>query len=310
MKYIFSAFFTLGASIFIAGLTLLFAISIPALSLALLAVGGALLVSLGIAAIYQRATKPAPEPKPLSLIDAAPEPKPLSLIDAAKAAGVLNEQLQNNPPEFTEEGEITLTAAHHELLKRLNEIDLAGLGEEVDNLIKQTSKIYPCEILRDVKKAYPLGAVGGGAARSQAETARDGAFKTQYENSNGIMRLICLVSECRANYAGLFNHVDDLANTQGYSDLIKFIRLGNALVFLVELEKAIKAAKEKYEEIVKLPIFFAPKPIKQSKDNDYYSVTGDVLFLHEAKKSRQLKGLSQAAEMAEPEIGVYSENVR
>jgi spore coat polysaccharide biosynthesis predicted glycosyltransferase SpsG len=229
--------------------------------------------------------------------------EPLSLKEKAIAVGLLDSKCLPNFPTLIDETLYTLPAEIKNIKEEILNTDVLTIGEEVNKQIDKASKIHPCKVLSNVKNTYALGAAGGVATRAQKETQRDEAFTAKYKNSPGIEGWVSQVLSCRAKFAGLYNHIDDLKNTEGYIDLIIFNRLAIAVAYLIEVQEALKLAKEKYMPALNYTVKEAPitESHKKIKDNDYHTTAGAVAFFGQSsKKASKAEGIAEILHLVPP----------
>lgn len=226
MKLIAGGTITLSTLALAAGLTLFFLSLMPVLALGLMIVAGglftALVLIISIKAIIDR-NRP--------------------ILEKAIAARVVDE---DGIPivKVIDEKDVKLSGEQIALLADIKNLPLRKLHAAVDEEIDTAKKIQPCDVMNNLKIAYPLGAQNGVATRALDETVADEAFNQKWSKSLGVNGYVCQVAKVWALFTCVYNHIDDLKNTKGYSDYTLLCRMANVIGYLVLLKAEIKRAQE------------------------------------------------------------------
>lgn len=281
-----SGIITLATLVLAAGLTLFFLSAMPMLALCLMIGAGWLFALLGLTLLAR------------AMID-----RNRSLLDKGVAAGIVD---TNGIPvvELQEETAVIFTPAHQVVLDAILSFDISPIAERLNAIVDTAKKLHPCDILDNLKVAYPLGAADGVATRALDETVADEAYNKKYGKSLGVNGYVCQVAKVWAVYACVYNHIDDLRNAKDYPAIRKITRMSMAIGYLEELKKELERERELRPKISveaweALKLKTTPAIIKRPKQEQYFDYDEPQLTRwateQSPKKVQQAEGLAEAA---------------
>lgn len=285
MKLIAGSTITLSTLALAAGLTLFLLSLMPMLALGLMIGAGGLFAALVSIAIAK------------AIIDYYTRP----VLAKGIAAGMVD---KDGIPivELQEETAVTFTPAHQVVLDAILSFDISPIAERVNAIVETAKKIHPCDILDNLKVAYPLGAADGVAVRALDETVADEAYNKKYGKSLGVNGYVCQVAKVWAVYACVYNHIDDLRNAQNYPAIRKITRMAMAIGYLEELKKELERERELRPKISveaweALKLKTTPAIIKRPKQEQYFDYDEPQLtsWASMTKKEQQAEGIAEAA---------------
>lgn len=228
--------------------------------------------------------------------------QPVTLKEKGMTAGLINRHGSPIPPALIDEDDFHLTQEQIELGEELKEkTHLENPGQKADKLIALAAKIHPCEVIENVKKSYAMGSVNGSACRSQEDLVKDEAFSRDYQGKKTIQGWTAEVLNCRAKYAAAFNHCDDLNNTEGLHDLLKFNRIASAIGYYLELEEALKNAKERF--IYAINTIAEGVKYRVAVDKDLVTSSGNILFFSQGQKIKTNDKKPVIKDISHPKAG-------
>lgn len=201
--------------------------------------------------------------------------------------------------ELQEDTLVKLTAAHQALLAALLKLDITPIAEQVNKEVTTAKKIQPCEILDNLPKTYPLGAVNGGATRAQDETVKDEAFGNKWRGSLGVNGYVCQVAYMWAAYSSAYNYIDNLRNTKNCHPMMVISFMAGAIGWLEELNKRLERTRELQPKInveAWEVLRTSPPIIKRPKKEPFFDNEAEQLtrWAESSKKALEADGIAEA----------------